>query len=284
MIEFFRAIPDNRFLLPSLLAGLLASAACGVVGPYVITRRIVFLSGAIAHMAVGGIGLVVWLKWYSPEPLAWLHPIHGAVIAALLGAVSIGLVHQRIEERIDTMIGAMWAIGMALGIMLVKFTPGYQNDLMSYLFGKISLVGYGDVILLACLSGVILLTVALLHKRLLAVCIDQEQCELQGVNVLTTNIILLCLVALTAICLTYVVGLILMIALLCLPAATAAHHVGRMTSMMIVAVVLCALLTTLPRMVVYGTRISPEAAIVLSAAGLYLFSVLAGRVWKTRTA
>ena len=94
-------------LLPSLLAGLLASLACGIIGPYVITRRIVFLSGAIAHIALGGIGAAIFLQWLSP--------IYGAAIAALLGAVIIGVVHDRIKERMDTVIGAMWAVGMASG-------------------------------------------------------------------------------------------------------------------------------------------------------------------------
>jgi len=283
MIDFFRDMAVNKLLKSSLVAGLLASLACGIIGPYVITRRIVFLSGAIAHMAVGGIGAAVFLCAMLPQPIGPLHPAHrtmvfaGATIAALAGAVVIGYMHQRASERMDTLIGALWAIGMALGILLIKFTPGYQTELMSYLFGNIALISWGDVRLMLVLDAIILAAVLVLHKRLLAICLDQEQAELQGINVLWTNIVLLCLVALTVICLTRVVGLILVIALLSLPAATAAHHVTRMTSLCIVSTLLCVLLTTLPRIAVYGTHIDPQSAIVLSAAGVYLLSVLARR-------
>ena len=283
MIEFFRAMASNPLLASGLVAGLLAGVACGVVGPYVITRRIVFLSGAIAHMAVGGIGAAVFLAAMLPGPVGSGEPLHramvfaGALVAALTGAVLIGYVHQRAAERIDTLIGALWAIGMAMGILLIKFTPGYQTELMSYFFGNIALISWGDVWLMLVLDGIILAAVLVFHKRLLAICLDQEQAELQGINVLWTNIMLLCLVALTVICLAQVVGLILVIALLSLPAATAAHHVTRMTSLCLVSTLLCAALATLPRMAVYGTRIDPQSAIVLSAAAVYLLSVLTRR-------
>lgn len=288
MIDFLHDMlqGQNPFLASGLCAGLLASLACGVVGPYVVTRRIVFLSGAIAHIAVGGIGAAIFLAATFPGTFQtsqgpWLQPIHGAIVAALVAAVIIGFVHQRVSERMDTLIGALWAIGMALGILLLKYTPGYRNqtELMSYLFGNIVYVDWSDVRLILALDAVILVTVLVFHKRLLAICLDEQQAELQGINVLATNIVLLCLVALTVIALTQVVGLILMIALLSLPAATAAHHVSRMAPLLAVSTVLCALLTTLPRIAVYGTPVSPESAIVLTAGGVYLLSVLVSRLY-----
>ncbi len=278
MIQFFRDMADSEFLGTGLLAGLLASVACGVIGPYVITRRIVFLSGAIAHMAVGGVGAALFLATLSPDTLAWLRPVHGAILAALAGAVIIGLIHQRVAERMDTLIGALWAIGMAVGILLVKLTPGYQTELMSYLFGNIVFVSWADLRLMVALDAIILATVLMFHKRFLAVCLDQEQAELQGIGLLGTNLALLCVVALTVIVLTQVVGLILVIALLSLPAATAAHHVSRMGPLIAASTAICAVLTTVPRIAVYGTGITPESAIVLAAAAVYLVSVLACRL------
>lgn len=272
-MQFFQDMPDNPFLVTGLLAGLLASLACGIIGPYVVTRRIVFLSGAIAHMAVGGIGAALFLQTMFPATFGWFQPMHGAMLSALGAAVLIGLIHDRVAERMDTLIGALWALGMAVGILLIKFTPGY-TELMTYLFGNITYVGWADVRLMLVLNAVIIIVVLFCHKRLLAICLDQQQAELQGINVLAMNIVLLCLVALTVICLTQVVGLILVIALLSLPAATAGHHVKRLASMIVASILLCALITTLPRIAVYGTRISPEAAIVLAAAGLYLLSVV----------
>jgi len=281
---FFRDTAHNPFLVTGLLAGWLASLACGLVGPYVVTRRIVFLSGAIAHTAIGGLGAAVFLKAQFPQSCDWLEPIHGAVAASLAAAVLIGLVHGRVAERMDTLIGAIWALGMAVGIMLIKFTPGYQSELMTYLFGNLAAVEPGLVRLLAWLCGLIVVTVLLFHKRLLAVCLDEQQAELQGVSVLGTNLVLLCLVALTVICLTQVIGLILVIALLSLPAATVGHHVKHLVTMMACSTVLCVLLTTEPRIAVYGTRLSAEAAIILTAAGVYLVSVLVKLARQARMA
>ncbi len=279
MIQFFQDMGSNPFLLTGLLAGLLASLACGLIGPYVITRRIVFLSGAVAHIAVGGIGAALWLNFMFPAWFAWFRPIYGAIVISLAAAVLIGVVQHRISERADTLIGAMWAVGMATGLVLIKFTPGYQTELMNYLFGNIAYVGWGQIWLMVAVDVIILVTVLVMHKRLLAICLDEQQAQLQGIPVLGTNIVLLCLVALTVIALTQVVGLILVIALITLPAATAAHHVRRVASMMGVSIVLAAVVTTLPRMAVYGTPISAEPAIVLAAAGVYLLSVL---IWRHR--
>jgi len=284
MIQFLRDIGDNSFLLTGLMAGLLASLACGLIGPYVITRRIVFLSGAIAHMAVGGVGAALFLAAMFPSMFAWFLPIHGATLAALAGAVAIGLIHQRVAERMDTLIGALWSVGMSVGILLAKFTPGYQTELMSYLFGNIVFVSWDDVRRMLALDAVIVGTVLVFHKRFLALCLDEEQAQLQGISLLGTNVVLLCVVALTVIVLTQVVGLILVIALLGLPAATAAHHVTRMGPLIFASIGICAFLTTVPRMAAYGTRVTPEAAIVLAAAGVYLLSVVMTRLRSRRPA
>ncbi len=277
MIPFLRDIAENEFLVTGLAAGLLASVACGVIGPYVITRRIVFLSGAIAHMAVGGIGAAFFLRAMFPRAFGALQPIHGATLA-----VVIGLIHQRVAERMDTLIGALWSVGMAVGILLVKFTPGYHTELMSYLFGNIVFVSWDDVRLMLVLDGVILGAVLVLHKRFLALCLDEEHAQLQGIDLLGTNLVLLCVVALTVIVLTQLVGLILVIALLSLPAATVAHHVSRMGPMIFASTGVCCVLTTVPRIAAYGSAVTPEAAIVLAAAGLYLVSVLATRIRRKR--
>lgn len=273
-MRFFVDMNDNPFLAIGLLAGVLASVACGLVGPYVITRRIVFLSGAIAHMTLGGIGAAIFLASRYPHTFGWLRPLHGAVVWALAAAVLIGLLYDRVAERMDTLIGALWAVGMTIGIVLIKLTPGYHSELMGYLFGNIVYFGWQEVWLMVALDVVIVAVVGVFYKRLLAICLDEQHARLQGVNTLAMNILLLGLVALTVICLIQVVGLILMIALLTLPAATAGHHVRRMVPLMGACIVLCMLLTTVPRVLVYGTAISAESAVVLAAGVVYLLSVL----------
>jgi len=271
--RFFSDMAVNPLLLTGLLGGVLAGISCGMIGPYVVTRRIVFLAGAIAHIVVGGLGAVLYLRFRFAPALDWLEPLHGALIAALLAAFVIGLVQHYSRERLDTLIGALWAVGMAVGILLVKFTPGYHTEIMSYLFGNIAVVGRADVVMIAVLNVVILALALLFHKRFVAVCLDEEYARLQGISVLATNVLALSLVALTVVALIRVVGLILVIALLTLPAATAGHFARRFGSLILSTVVLCVLLTTVPRIAVYGTRISPESAIVLAAAGVYLVSL-----------
>jgi zinc transport system permease protein len=276
---FFQDLGSNPFLMTGLLAGLLASIACGVMGPYVITRRIVFLAGAIAHIAIGGVGATIYLSHRYPEILEGLSPLVGATIVSVLAAVILAILHQKVHERLDTIVGALWAVGMATGLLLIKLTPGYHTELMSYLFGNIAFVGWDSIRLMIGLDLIIVVVAVLWHKRFLALCLDEEQAELQGISVLATEIILLVTVALTVIVLTQVVGLILVIALLSLPAAAVAQRVSRMTLLIGYSVALTAVLTTVPRVLVYGTRISPEAAIVLAAAGVYLVALI-WRKWR----
>lgn len=266
-------IAANPFLRNGLLAGLLAAIACGTVGPYVVSRRIVFLAGAIAHIAVGGVGAAVWVGWVFPALAGRLAPLIGATIAAVLAAVVLGIAHLRAKERMDTLVGALWAVGMSAGIALARLVPGYQTELLGYLFGNIALVSAAALWWCAVLVIVVIALVALTHKRLLTLCIDPQQAQLQGISVLGTEILLLVLVALTVVVLTQVVGLILVIALLSLPAATAGHHVQRLASMIAVAIPLCAVLTTVPRLLAYGSAMAPEPAIVSAAALAYLLSL-----------
>lgn len=272
----------NPFLVNGLLAGVLAAIACGVVGPYVVTRRIVFLSGAIAHVAIGGIGAAVWAGWAFPALGGSLGPLVGATLAALLAAVLLGVAHRHARDRVDTLIGALWAVGMSVGVALARLVPGYQTELMGYLFGNIALVSDRALVVSAGLVAVVVAGIALLHRRLVALCVDPQEAELRGVPVLGTEIALLALVALTVVVLTQVVGLILVIALVSLPAATAAHHVLRIPAMIAVTVPLCLALTILPRLAVYGTALAPEPAIVSAAALVYLASLAARRLRQRR--
>lgn len=288
MFRFLQDIPDNPFLLTGLAAGLLASVTCGVIGPYVVTRRIVFLAGAIAHTAVGGVGAALFVKTTLGVPqdqYTWL-PLAGATVVAVGSAVLLGILHERVKERMDTLIGAVWAVGMAGGLLLVQLTPGYQGDLMRYLFGAISLVSVQQLVMLAAIAAVTLTVTLICHKRFMSICLDRQQSELQGVNVLAMDILLLCLVALTVITLVSVVGLILVIALLCLPAAAVSRQASRMSGVMLGCVLLCAALTTLPRMAVYdltigGRGVPPEPAIVIAAGLVYLAAVVVGKIKTT---
>ena len=265
MFEFIEVLKSHGFMQNAVIIGLLASVACGVMGTYVVVKRIVFISGGISHTVLGGMGIAYYYGY---------HPIHGAVVSALVAAVVIGLVSLRYHQYEDTIIGALWAIGMAVGILFIYKTPGYSIDLMSYLFGNILMVKRESVYLLASLDALIVVLVFLFYKRFLAVCFDEEYSQLQGIGVVTTYLLLLCLIALTVVILIQVVGIILVIALLTLPAATARYYARSLVQMMILASFLGAAFTTSGLIVSYQPDLPAGATIILIAGLAYLLATV----------
>jgi zinc transport system permease protein len=281
MSEFIQALGEHAFLRQALLAGVLASIACGVVGSYVVTRRITAIAGSLAHMVLGGMGAAYWLR--ATQGWDWLHPLHGAVVAALLGAVIIGAVRNTGKEREDTVISALWAVGMAVGVLFLFQTPGYKADLMTYLFGNIVLVDPLALKMLIVLDVLILGLVLLYHDALLAVCFDEEFARLRGLNVGALYTLLLALTALTIVSLIYVVGIVMVIALITLPVATAGRITRRLWQTMVVAAVLSSLLTTVGLGISYGADLPAGATIVLLAAALYVVVNIAGWLARKRS-
>ncbi|MEM8996117.1 MAG: metal ABC transporter permease [Acidobacteriota bacterium] len=283
-MSFFADIAGNPFLWTGLVAGWLASVACGVIGPYVVTRRLVFLGGAVAHIAVGGLGLAIYLRHRFGATFSWLEPLHGALLVSLLAALLLARVdpaHRGRGTDSDTWIGALWATGMAAGILLIKLTPGYHAELMSYLFGNLAFVDWPSVWLMLGLDVVIVAVALAYHKRFLALCLDAEHLRLQGFSVTRVHAVLLMLIALTVITLTQVVGLILVIALLSLPAAIAGRVTRRLAPMIGLSIALSLVFTTAPRLAVYGSAISPEPAIVLTAGFCYAAVLLIARLRRS---
>ncbi len=272
-MEFFSAVAEFPFLRHALAAGLLAGIACGVVGSYVVVRRITYIAGAIAHCVLGGLGIARYLQVVHGWPI---RPQYGAVAAAVLSAIIIGLVSLRAREREDTIIGAVWAVGMAVGILFIAVTPGYHEDLMSYLFGNILLVGGSDLWTMALLDAVVLLLGLGLYPQLAAVCFDEEFARLRGLNVELYVLLLMVLTALTVVLLVSVVGIVLVIALLTLPAAIAGHFTTTLRGMMAVAAALSVTFTTSGLALSYSPDL-PAGAVTIVIAGIAYLLVLAGR-------
>jgi len=221
-----------EFMRNALAAALLAAVACGIVGVYVVVKRIVFISGGIAHTSFGGIGLGY---------LVGANPIAGALVFALGAGLIIGFVTRRTRVPEDTAIGVLWAIGMALGVVFIGLSPGYAPDLMSYLFGNILTVSPGDLLLMLILDLIIVGAIVALFKEYLVVSFDEEYATAVGMPVERLRLLLLCLIALTVVVLIRVVGMILVIALLTFPAAMARRFTHDMKTMMVLSVVLGAL-------------------------------------------
>ncbi len=273
-MEFLTALGQQTFLQTAVIAGLLASLGCGVIGTFVVVKRIAFLAGGIAHAVLGGMGAALYFG---------LDPLAGALAAAVLFALLIGWVRLHWQAQEDTLIGALWAIGMALGILFISRTPGYSSDLMSYLFGNILLVPERELWIMAGLDALLLLVIGLFYRQFLAVAFDEEFARLRGVPVAFFYLLLLCLVAVTVVLLIQVVGLILVIALLSLPAAIASHYVHSLVSMMVLATALGGLFTVAGLGLSYAPDLPAGPTIILLAGSAYVVSaVLAGALARRR--
>ncbi|MEJ2644511.1 MAG: metal ABC transporter permease [Gammaproteobacteria bacterium] len=264
MSAFPAALLSQPFLQHALLAGILASIGCGLIGSYVYVKRITFLAGGVAHAVLGGMGVAYFLG---------SAPLGGALVAALIAALLIGWVTLRWQQYEDTLIGALWAVGMAIGVVFISRTPGYNIDLMSFLFGNILMVSGSQLWMMAAVDVVIALVVGVFYKQFLAVCFDQEFARLRGVPVDFFYLLLLCMVALTVVLLIQIVGLILVIALLTLPAATAALFLDSLLGIMAAATVLGMVFTGGGLALSYGPDLPTGATIILLAAAVYFVAM-----------
>ena len=208
MLELF----NYQFFINALLAAVFSSITCGFIGTYIVSRRIVFISGGISHASFGGVGIAYYLG---------VPPILGAAVFSVFSAIGIEALSHRSELREDSLIGMMWSFGMAIGIIFIFITPGYAADLMSYLFGSILTVSTSEILLMAGLALVIILFFVLLFKEILFVAFDEDYARTQGIPTTVINYILISLAALTIVINIRVVGIILVISLLTIPQAAA---------------------------------------------------------------
>lgn len=267
-MSFLNALLEHAFLQHALIGGLLASLACGVIGSFVVVRRIGYMAGGIAHAILGGMGIAYFLGH---------QPMSGALISALIAAVIISRVSRvsrNGHHQEDTIISALWAVGMSVGIIFIAKTPGYNVDLMSYLFGNVLMISSNDLLLISLLDGGVLLFTLLYFKQLLALCYDPEFAGLRGVRVEFLNTLLLCMVAITVVILIQIVGLILVIAMLTLPAATARLHAATLLGMMVLATVLGAIITSSGLFISYNYDLPTGATTALISGILYLATAL----------
>ena len=242
------------FIQNAIISGILVSIAAGIIGSLVIANKITFLAGGIAHSSYGGIGLAIFLG---------LPILLGATVFSVATAIIIALLTLRNRGRIDAIIGIMWAFGMALGIILVDLTPGYNVDLMSYLFGSILAVSKDDIIYLVVLDIFIIFLVTLFYKEILAVSYDSEFAQLRGINVKFFYTLILILSALSVVGAIKVVGLILVIALLTIPTYLAEMFVKSLSSMMILSSLIATLFTLVGLCISYFFDISSGASIIV---------------------
>ena len=257
---------DFPFFQRALAAGLLASVAGGIIGTYVMVRRMVSVSGGLSHAAFGGVGLGYFFGF---------NPMMGALGFGLLSGLGVGLAYRRLGSGLDTLIAMVWAVGMALGMIFIAMTPGYAPDLTSYLFGSLVLVSKDYLYLIAGVDVVILVAVALLFDHFRAIAFDEEFAQVVGEPVEGLFLTLMALIALAVVSLIRIVGVILVIALLSLPAAIAQQWSVDLKKMMVLAVLVSALCTTAGLFLsfwlsnAWGLDAPTGPLIVLLAASLY---------------
>ncbi len=253
------------FIQNALIAGILVSIASGIIGSLIVVNRMVFLAGGIAHTSYGGIGIAIFLGI----------PIFlGASLFAVVSALIIASITLNHRDRVDTFIGLMWAIGMAVGVVFIDLTDGYKGDLMSYLFGSILSVSSNDLYYMALLLISTILIVTLRYREILSVSYDSEYAQLRGINVRFYYTLILILSALTVVVAMKVVGLILVIALLTIPIYIAEKLSDSLYKMMILSGLFSSIFTILGLIVSYIYNVSSGASIILiSAFCLSLFLV-----------
>jgi zinc transport system permease protein len=257
------------FMRHALLAGLLASIVCGVIGTLVVVNRLVFLSGGIAHAAYGGIGLAVFFG--LPFTL-------GTLGFALVAALLMAAVTLKARHRSDTIIGVLWAVGMALGVILLDLAPGYNVDFMSYLFGSILTVPKGDLWQMLALDGLILALVVFFYNNLLALSYDQDFAQIRGVPVWFLHLVLLAMIAVSVVMVMKIVGLILVIALLSIAPYMAERYVRSLKGMMVLSCLLNALFILVGLWMSYTLNLTSGATIIMVAAMCFFLAELLQRL------
>jgi zinc transport system permease protein len=267
-MNFFDALVANPLLFYALLAGFAASVVSGVIGSYVVVKRISFISGSISHVVLGGIGFSIWCQ--RVLGIAWMSPFLGALLSAVGSALLIGWIQFHYKQREDSVIAALWSIGMAIGVIFISQTPGYNVELSNYLIGNLLWVSDADLVILWVLDLVILAIVYLFYKQFMAICFDEEHARLQGLPVQGLYMLLLVLIAITVVLLIQVVGVILVITLLTLPATIANLYFQKLSAVMAGAVILCALFSSVGTYLSYTLDWPPGASIALVAGATYV--------------
>ena len=245
---------NYEFMQNALLAGVLVSVASGIIGTLIVVNRMVFLAGGIAHTSYGGVGIAV----YFGIPI-----FLGASLFSIFAALLMAYITINQKDNLDTFIGLVWATGMALGVLLVDLTPGYNVDLMGYLFGSILAVSIGDLWFMLALVVIIILFVVFWYREILAVSYDSQYALLRGVSTKLFYTLILVFSALTIVVSIKIVGLILVIALLTIPIHIAQKLSNSLYGMIVISIIISTLFTVIGLIISYMYNITSGASIVL---------------------
>ncbi len=271
MIDAISNLLQYGFMRNAIMAGIMVSIICGIIGTLVVLNRIVFLSGGIAHAAYGGVGIAFFFG---------INPLIGAITFSLLSSLAMGMVQRKTRQRADTLIGVMWAVGMALGVIFTNLTPGYKPDLMSYLFGSILAVSSLDIWLMGAVGLLVISLVIVFYKALLAISFDETYARIRNLPVDMLYIMMITMIGLTVVVAMRVVGLIMIIALLTIPPAIATMFSKSMWKIMLIASVLSIIFTLIGLLLSYSLDLTSGATIILVAGSAYLLGFIIKAIYR----
>lgn len=271
MIE---ALLKYQFLQNAFLSGILASIVCGIIGVIIVEKKLVMMSGGIAHTSYGGVGLGYLMNF---------EPIIGAFLFSICAALGIGYIKRKGGAHSDVVIGLFWSLGMALGILFIFLMPGYPPDLSSYLFGSILSVTKADLYLMICLTVIVTAVVIILFNDWKAYLFDEEFASIRGIKTAFLEYLLLVLIAMTVVVLIRVVGIILILALLTAPAAAAGMLTQSLAKRMLYSVILGMIFCTAGLWISYEINIASGAAIVILSVLCYFFVYMIRSVRRSMT-
>jgi len=255
------ALFHYSFIQHAVLSAFLASIACGIIGTIIIEKKMLMMSGGIAHSAFGGIGLGYFLG---------IEPIIGALGFSVLATLGIVNIKRRTHSDTDVLIGMFWSLGMALGILFIAFTPGYPPDMTSYLFGDILTVSWADLKLVIVLDAIIVFVFIAFFNVFKAYLFDEEFATVIGVPTLKLEYVLYILVALTVVVLIRVVGIILIIALLSVPPSIAKQFTNNLKKIILLAIGLGMIFCLVGLWISYIMHIPSGAVIIIISVSVYM--------------
>lgn len=250
------------FMRRAIIATILTCIACGIIGVFIITKKIVSVTGGISHACFGGIGISYY---FGLDPLIGLLPF------SIISAILLGTISKKTKISEDTAIGILWSIGVSLGVILIYLTPGYAPDLMTYLFGNILTVPISDLYLIMIIDLIIIFLVLLFYKEFVIICFDEEFLEVSGVSSNILYMILLCLIALTIVSMIKVVGIILIIAMLTIPASISKNITYNFKTLIFLSCIVGILLSIFGLYISFKFNLPSGATIILTMGMIYIF-------------
>lgn len=265
MINYF----SYAFFQNALIAGIFVSIVCGIIGTYIVVKRMSLISGSIAHSAFGGLGISYFFGF---------NPLYGAFLFSIFSALSINYSRIKNKKNLDVFLSSLWAVGMSVGLIFMFLTPGYKTDLFTYLFGNILLVSRSDLFLIGIFSFVVVLFNILFYNSFLSIVFDEEFSYTKKLPVNLLYFLLFALIALGIVAVIKVVGIVLLIAILTLPQAAARLFSKSIKKMMILSIIYTFISLFLGLILSTVIDFPPTPVIVIFMTFIYLLSFLAKKI------